>query len=166
MSDLLSWLAKYSQDDSNPRNENIIIAPTGESTEFCFHVPDARPECPLCKCVFANSNTLIEHLLLTQTRLNMDYEIGKHDSNSTEPTQSPTSPLQTVDEANGRSTLTPHMSNMWLSPQSYNWISTPSGWCHYNNVKTELPEAENIKTEPNFEWITSNNTGSFVNSFE
>lgn len=147
MSELLSWLAESFQDESKRSYENIIIAlRLAQRTEFCFLIPGAHPECPLCKCVFASSNTLIEHLLLTQTPNNMNYKIGNDYPNGEQDLRrtKPTTSLKS--EPNERSTLSPHMSNMFFVPNS-----TPAGRCRIVVVKRELAKTGTIKTEPDFD---------------
>lgn len=65
---------------------------------------------------------------------------------SMKPTSYPSahSDMHTDHELNGRSTLTPQMSNLWTAAPSFISDSASAGY----NFKSEKAEGETIKTEP------------------
>lgn len=77
---------KVYQEKLDPYGKKLLVG-TGDC---CVYIRDARPKCPFCKQVFANSNAFIDHLMMTYRGSNRSDLPIKHRYPSSEPSSADT----------------------------------------------------------------------------
>lgn len=70
-----SWVAHLHRTRLDPRGEELIQGLQGKRVHVCVYHPDTRPICTFCHRVFPDSDTYIDHLMMT--RRNRDSGILK-----------------------------------------------------------------------------------------